>query len=512
MNFIISGILVLALLASTYIFILTAKQHDSIKRTYFLLLIACVWLYVMGYLFEINSTADDASFLTHMVMYTGACFVAPLFLLFVLDYTNHKIKGWWVFILIGLSTANFLFAITSQYHGLYYVSYWAELSTLMNHFSFEPGPLYMPLHLVHYISVAIAVIVLIINYIRAGVHMKHQAPLLLIAGIIPVVSNVLFALRLNLFQGLNLTPLSMVLSIYLFYICITRFNLFSLIPTASKLAIQSMKDIYMILDHNKYVLDANPAAVEIFPELENNLGNLAVDSISGWPGALSQALDDSHTLHHNIEFPIDDENKHHFRAGITPVFDKENLLGWLVLLHNVTDTVNLMNKLEQQATTDVLTGIHNRLYFMEHAVMTLIECKRKKEGVAVLLFDIDNFKSVNDTYGHSAGDAVLRNAVKRISDLLRPYDLFARYGGEEFILVLSDTDAERAHDVAERIRKAMEEHVTIYESAKISRTISTGVAISNDGSAELQEMIDTADNALYRAKENGKNRVEMVAL
>ena len=513
MNLIISGILVFALLASTYILILTIKQQDSnSKRKYFLLLITCVWLYVMGYLFEINSSTDEASFLTHMVMYTGACFVAPLFLLFVLDYTNYKIRNWWVIVLIGLSTANFIFALTSQYHQLYYVSYWAELSTLMTHFNFEPGPLYMPLHLVHYISVAIAVIVLIINFIRANTYMKHQAPLLLIAGIIPVVSNVLFALRLNLFQGLNLTPLSMVLSIYLFYICITQFNLFNLIPLASKQAIQSMKDIYIIVDYNKYILEANPAAVEIFPELSSNTGNKTIDSITGWPDALSQALDDSHTLHHNIEFPLDDKNSNHFRAGITPIFYGENLLGWLVLLHNITDSVMLMAKLEQQATTDVLTGAYNRLFFMEHAAMTLSECKRKKEGFAVLLFDIDKFKYVNDTYGHSAGDAVLCSTVRLISELLRPYDLFARYGGEEFILVLSDTDAERTYDVAERIRVAMEGHVTEYESNKITRTISTGVAVSGDGSANLQEMIDKADSALYRAKENGRNRVEMVSV
>ena len=508
MNYMISGILVFALLASTYIFVLTIKQHDNVKRTYFLLLIACVWLYVMGYLFEINSPTDESSFLTHMVMYTGACFVAPLFLLFVLDYTNYKIRKWWVVVLIGLSAANFLFAVTSQYHELYYLSYWVEQSTMMTHFSFEPGPLYMPLHLVHYISVAIAVIILLRNFFRSNIQVKNQAPLLLIAGIIPVVSNVLFALRLNLFQGLNLTPLSMVLSIYLFYICITHFNLFNLIPLAAKQAIRSMRDIYIILDFNKCILDANPAAVEIFPELESSTGILTIDSIGGWPEALTQALDETEASHKNVEFSMDDKNSHHFRAGITPIYNSGNLLGWLVLLHNVTDTVNLMIKLEQQATTDVLTGANNRLYFMEHAENRLAESKRNKKGFAILLFDIDKFKSVNDTYGHSAGDAVLKSTVYLIAELLRPYDLFARYGGEEFILALSNTDADRAQDVAERIRVAMEEHITEFESNKINRTVSVGVAISHDGSADLNDMIDAADDALYIAKESGRNQVK----
>jgi len=509
MNLSISGILVFALIASTYLFVLTIKQHDNIKRTYFLLLIACVWLYVMGYMFEINSNTDEASFTTHMVMYTGACYVAPLFLLFILDYTNYKIKVHWVIILIGLSVANFIFAVTSQFHKLYYISFWVEHSTLLTHFNFEPGPLYMPLHLVHYISVGIAVIILLRNFFRATAELKKQATLLLIAGIIPVISNVLFALRLNLFQGLNLTPLSMVLSIYLFSICITRFNLFSLIPLASKQAIRSMNDVYIIIDFNKHILEVNPAAVEIFPELGGNTRNLKIDSINGWPDALTQALDETQPLYKNVEFSFDDIRSHHFRASITPISNNSNLLGWLVLLHNITDTVNLMKELEQQATTDVLTGVRNRMYFMEHAKIKLSECKRKESGFAILLLDIDQFKSVNDTYGHSAGDVVLRSTAGHISDTLRPYDLFARYGGEEFIIALWDTDADKSYDVAERIRKEIEEHIIMFGSIEITRTISIGISVSEKGSADLQSMIDAADSALYIAKNSGRNKVEM---
>jgi len=270
-----------------------------------------------------------------------------------------------------------------------------------------------------------------------------------------------------------------------------------------------MRDIYIILDFNKCIFDANPAAIEIFPELGSRVGKKTIVSVHGWPNELSQALDDTQTMHKHVEFSLDDEKSHHFRASITPIFNGGSLLGWLILLHNVTDTVNLMTKLEEQATTDALTGIHNRLYFMEHAQNRIYENKRKEIGFAVLLFDIDKFKSVNDTYGHSAGDAVLRSTVKVISDLLRPYDLFARYGGEEFILMLSDTDSDKAYDVAERIRMAMENHITEFESNKISRTVSIGIAFCNDGAAELQDMIDNADNALYDAKESGRNQVRI---
>ncbi|MCL2628354.1 MAG: diguanylate cyclase [Oscillospiraceae bacterium] len=513
MNEVVSGILILALVATTYIFVLVINQHDSNKRTYFLLLIACVWLYVMGYLFEMNCITTEASFMAHMVMYTGACFVAAFFLLFVLDYLSYKIKPWWVMLLVGLSTANFIFAVTSPFHKLYYEGYWVEHSTALYHFSFEPGPLYMPLHLVHYVAVAVAVVLLVLNFFRASVHMKYQAPLLLIAGIIPVVGNVLFALRLNLLQGINLTPLSMVLSIYLFYVAIKRFNLFGLIPLASKQAIKSMKELYIILDKNKFILEANPAAVEMFPELSSDMGKLTFDDVKSWAEVVTEeAFDKSLTLQKNIEITLSDKSVHHFRLSTTPIYNNEKLLGWLILLHDVTDTVDLVNKLEQQATTDALTGIRNRLFFMEHATVRLQESKRKEETTAILLFDIDEFKSVNDTYGHTAGDEILRSTVSVVSKLLRPYDLFARYGGEEFILMLSDANEEMVKDVAERIRRAVEGHTIVYEDASINRTVSIGVALSKNSSAQLQTMIDAADTVLYNAKESGKNKVSLQIL
>jgi len=513
MNEFVSGVLLVALIATTYIFVLVINQHESTKRTYFLLLIACVWLYVMGYLFEMNCTTTEASFMAHMVMYTGACYVAAFFLLFVFDYLNFNIQRWWVIALVGLSTANFIFAVTSPYHTLYYESYWVETSTLLYHFSFEPGLLYMPLHLVHYFAVAIAVVLLVLNYFRASVHMKYQAPLLLVAGIIPVVGNVLFALRLNLLQGINLTPLSMVLSIYLFFVSIKRFNLFGLIPLASRQAIKSMKELYIILDKNKFVLEANPAATLMFPEPGSDMGKLTVDDIKSWSEAFTQeAFDGKETLHNNIEIKLYDEITHHFRVSTTPIYNNEKHLGWLILLHDVTDTVDLLNKLEQQATTDALTGIRNRLFFMEHAVVRLQESKRKEETTAILLIDVDKFKSVNDTYGHSAGDEMLRATVKIISKILRPYDLFARYGGEEFILMISDLSEEMVNDIAERIRKAMETHTVVYDENYITRTVSIGIAMSKNSGATLQEMIDTADTALYRVKESGRNKVSLTVM
>jgi len=166
-------------------------------------------------------------------------------------------------------------------------------------------------------------------------------------------------------------------------------------------------------------------------------------------------------------------------------------------------------KSELQATIDVLTGLHNRRYFIEHASIRLQECARFKRESALILFDIDKFKSVNDTYGHAAGDAIICAVAEATSKQLRPYDLFARYGGEEYIVFLPETGADTAQRVAERLRKAVENQITHFQSVALNCTISLGVAVSGGKPAELNELINAADSALYRAKEGGRNKVEI---
>ena len=151
---------------------------------------------------------------------------------------------------------------------------------------------------------------------------------------------------------------------------------------------------------------------------------------------------------------------------------------------------------------------YNRRYFMEYVAIRLSECARLKKSSALILFDLDKFKYVNDTYGHSTGDEVIRSIAELVSRQVRPYDLFARYGGEEFILFLPEVDKHLALEIAERIRAAVENNVINHESNVIKQTISIGVSVTPDGSEKLKTLIDTADAALYRAKEGGRNRIE----
>ena len=167
------------------------------------------------------------------------------------------------------------------------------------------------------------------------------------------------------------------------------------------------------------------------------------------------------------------------------------------------------------ALTDSLTGVFNRRYLSAHLPRLLERGMGNHKPVAALLFDIDRFKVVNDTYGHSVGDEVLREVAARASRNLRNFDLVARLGGEEFVVIMPDTDLSSAVAVAERLRRRIADEPFQVSTAagQITVTISVGVAVI-DGTAENADRAETgdslirrADNALYQAKNAGRNRV-----
>jgi diguanylate cyclase (GGDEF)-like protein len=163
-------------------------------------------------------------------------------------------------------------------------------------------------------------------------------------------------------------------------------------------------------------------------------------------------------------------------------------------------------RLQALATTDGLTGLINHRSFQERLETEWARHQRENTPLSLILIDVDNFKSYNDTYGHPAGDDVLRSVAQVLKDIARVTDVTARYGGEEFVVIAPDTDAEGVDSLGERLRAAVE----CAEWPLRSITGSFGVATSGGSSAPIDSpaaLIAAADAALYRSKRSGKNRV-----
>jgi diguanylate cyclase (GGDEF)-like protein len=159
------------------------------------------------------------------------------------------------------------------------------------------------------------------------------------------------------------------------------------------------------------------------------------------------------------------------------------------------------------ANADPLTGIANRSAFMESAGRVMERCRRDSMPVSVMMFDLDRFKSVNDSHGHAVGDAVIRKFCELTAAALRPTDVFGRMGGEEFAVVLPGSGIEAAYVRAERISASFAEGCRFVAGRQVNATVSGGVSVSVNAGQTLSELLEYSDGALYHAKSDGRNRI-----
>lgn len=166
-----------------------------------------------------------------------------------------------------------------------------------------------------------------------------------------------------------------------------------------------------------------------------------------------------------------------------------------------------VEELHKLSITDSLTNIYNRRYFFEASKNLILLAFRERKKVSLLMLDIDYFKKINDIYGHHVGDFILISVVNDIKNIIRSSDIFARVGGEEFTILLNDTPINSARGIAEKIRAIIENKNFIYNTTAINITVSIGVAELNQQNNSIEELYKEADKQLYKAKENGRNRV-----
>ncbi|HAG28239.1 MAG TPA: diguanylate cyclase [Alteromonas macleodii] len=202
-----------------------------------------------------------------------------------------------------------------------------------------------------------------------------------------------------------------------------------------------------------------------------------------------------------------------------PIVDKRgNVERFCMLVYDVTEQAlgkrgmeHLNEELKTASRVDGLTGLYNRRYWQERFDEMHKLCVRREKPSTALMLDIDHFKRINDTYGHQAGDKVIKMLAALIKRCVRETDLAGRYGGEEFAIILNDSSVEDAKIVAERIRQLAKRLVVEHEGESISFTVSLGLAQFSPDFKGAMAWLECADQALYEAKENGRNQYRIYA-
>ncbi len=180
-------------------------------------------------------------------------------------------------------------------------------------------------------------------------------------------------------------------------------------------------------------------------------------------------------------------------------------------LHLVLKLEQTKKQLEVISQTDALTKIYNRGFFWERVEQELVLAHKKHSPVSLIIFDIDNFKSFNDTYGHLVGDQILQHCAQSAARCLRKGDYIARYGGEEFAVFLNDCATHPAKDIGERIRQSIADINLLYDQQNLKITVSLGL-VTSFGQNSLETLAKQADKAMYQAKHQGKNCVAALEL
>jgi diguanylate cyclase (GGDEF)-like protein/PAS domain S-box-containing protein len=291
-----------------------------------------------------------------------------------------------------------------------------------------------------------------------------------------------------------------------------------------KSLVENTNDVIMVMDATP--LDqGGPFIVYVNPAFEKLMGYRADEVIGQNPKMLQgvdtddktrfkirQAMQDGERIRTQILNYAKDGQPLWLDINIVPIHNEQGQLAFFAAIErDLTEHKMLQSRLEVLASTDSLTGLPNRQAIMNKAEKEFARARQNDLPLSLVMIDVDHFKSINDQFGHAAGDHVLREVSTICQDVLRGSDVIGRVGGEEFVLLLPGAAQTNAEQVAERMRKRLATTRIFFHEQEFNITASFGVATISDDDDTLQNMLDRADEAMYLAKNGGRNQVRTAA-
>ncbi len=466
-------------------------------------------IYCFGYAMELSSGTLPEMMSWIRFQHLGIQVLAPTWLLFSLHISGRQnlITTSRLFVFLSIPLFLFFSAQTLGGLNLFHLSPRIVTSGPFPFFTYDRG-------LVAWISVTYltfcvtaSTFIFSVMYLGSTPLFRRQVMLFILGSLIPWIAMIIYMFKAAP-QGLDLNPFALSLSGVIFSLALFRYRLLDIVPLARDVIFENMGDGVLVADNRGRMIDFNPAAGRMIPEIDrNSIGSPLKEIMAPYPELILH-LDDDPAESIDIRISRGEITKYYKCSVSLLTGANVGSAGRIIIFSDISRIRHLMDQLEEQAALDGLTGVYNRRHFTELAVREIYRFHRFGGALSMIMLDLDHFKNINDSFGHSAGDAVLKAASKTLEETIRKTDIIGRFGGEEFIILLPETGPDSAAELAEKLRDRLERLAVSFQDRTFNVTASFGVTgVVSPDKTSLEELFECADRALYEAKTFGRNRV-----
>jgi diguanylate cyclase (GGDEF)-like protein len=495
--------------SAAYLF---SKGRISYRKA-FSALVICVSLYLFGYLMIINSNNLQEMIFWNQIQYLGLPFISVLWFMVALLYTKtiHTLGYRMVLLLFAVPVITFLARLTNSWHYLFYKNW--EARQLFGYYS-----LYMERGYWYYVNISYTILCLLLTIIiyfsgylkkQAG-YSKSNFLVFFFASLLPLIGIMLILFTFGE-RSIDYTALIMPISLLIISFGIYKYDFLEIRTLARETIFEDNVAGMVIVGPGQRIIDYNKAAKQFFDALNISIEKFHLERPHNRGQELLEIFKSEIT--EDFSLIIDGEERFFEIDAMQLGGTQDENTRLLKSIRDITEKRKDQEKLKILATTDSLSGLYNRAEFMKLAQREFAWAKRHNEELSLLMMDLDHFKTINDTFGHAAGDEVIREIGNAIIANFRKTDIAGRIGGEEFAVVLKNIALKDAKKVAEKFRKTVARTKVSYGEQDITFTISIGVAAIRNGinkKNNIEDVLKEADSALYKAKAQGRNCVAIL--
>ncbi|MBA4320182.1 MAG: hypothetical protein C0412_17425 [Flavobacterium sp.] len=415
---------------------------------------------------------------------------------------REPLKRKMLWILVGFSTIVLLLNWTNEYHHLIWKSYKFEQIGKFVLMQVQHGPVFWIFAIYSYIFIilgSIKIIQMAFNNRRAY---RYQAICLAVGALVPLIMNLDYLIRSKTTAVIDYSPLGFAFGSLAISIGMYFFKLFNgLSRQPNPHGTQQSLGILLLDECGEIIMSTNPASSLLKKPLSEIIGKNVQQFFPEWNKWIEK-----NKLDFSFDLYID--NPHPLSIYSTRMVGATT--NRLVTIREISYFEKTVNQYKILSEYDGLLNINNRRHFLELAEKRSNELKSSGNCFSIIFFDVDDFKSINDNFGHFFGDEILISITDITKKIIRKSDLFGRYGGDEFIVFLPSLNEKQALKVANRLRKAISDFSVEKKGKVIKISISLGLVCSmEDDNLSLLNLIDFADKSLFKAKRNGRKKIQI---